>query len=179
MSRLHFALVLALSSACTYDLDAFQADGDGRVLDATPDATDAPVDTHLADSVIAKDTAPDTAVLDTAVLDTAVLDTATPVDAGDDPPLDPAVCKAAATPYACFQCCTTKLPIGAGNAWKGSSGCFCHPSHCKFQCKDTACSKGMADADQPCAACLNSNLTACGPDIPPSSKRFVDCVGGC
>ncbi|MBK7402337.1 MAG: hypothetical protein IPJ34_40395, partial [Myxococcales bacterium] len=88
------------------------------------------------------------------------------------------MCKAAGTPFACFQCCTTKLPLGASNAWKGSSGCFCHPSHCKFQCKDTACSKGMADADQACAACLNSNLTACGPEIPASSKRFVDCIGG-
>ncbi len=179
MSRRILALVCALSGGCSFDLDAFHADLEG--LDAGSDtASDATVES-AADSASPSDTA---TAAETMLKDTTPsTDTASPadstLDAGDDPPLDPAVCKAAGTPYACFQCCTTKLPLGASNAWKGSSGCFCHPSHCKFQCKDTACSKGMADADQPCAACLNSNLTACGPEIPASSKRFVDCVGGC
>lgn len=173
MSRGILALVCALFGGCSFDLDAFHADLEG--LDAESDtASEAAVD-----SAVASDTASETAPADTAPSTDTAVPADSGVDAGDDPPLDPAVCKAAGTSFACFQCCTTKLPIGAGNAWKGSSGCFCHPSRCKFQCKDTACSKGMADADQPCAACLNSNLTACGPDFPASSKRFADCVAGC
>lgn len=176
MLRRILALVCALAGGCSFDLDAIQVAPGG--VDAGDTTSDGTVESD-ADGAAWSDAASETAPKDTgSPPDTSPLVDST-FDAGDDPPLDPAVCKAAGTPFACFQCCTTKLPIGAGNAWKGSSGCFCHPSHCKFQCKDTACSKGMADADQPCAACLNSNLTACGPDIPPSSKRFVDCVGGC
>lgn len=184
MSRALSTLVLVLVGGCSFDLDALhaeEADGTsegGLVAEAGP-GDSAVVDGAVGDSVV------DTAVVDSAAKDSAggdsatTTDTSTPLDAGEDPPLDPAVCKAAGTSFACFQCCTTKLPIATGNAWKGSSGCFCHPSHCKFQCKDTACSKGLVDADATCAACLNSNLAACAPDAPPSGKRLMDCVGGC
>ncbi len=179
MSRALSMLVLVLVGGCSFDLDALHAEeadstSEGAVADS------AAGDSVVRDSAVGDSAGGDSAGGDSAGGDSgATTDTNTPVDAGEDPPLDPAVCKAAGTSFACFQCCTTKLPIATGNAWKGSSGCFCHPSHCKFQCKDTACSKGMVDADATCAACLNSNLAACGPDAPPSSKRLVDCVGGC